>query len=113
MKLKSGIGSGVIDMKKDVKALIKRLTLLVQFGQTGKGWIAVDGNGRVYQYDKKPNFIPSGDSESLDYWNVQQQICLDLSRMDGMPLSMVCPSLTSKDALFYTDGETVWLVEQK
>lgn len=36
-------------MKKDVKALIKRLTLLVQFKQTGKGWIAVDGDGITYR----------------------------------------------------------------
>ncbi|AZV01821.1 hypothetical protein [Aeromonas phage Akh-2] len=39
--------------------------------------------------------------------------CRELTRLDNMPLSKVCPSLTSKEALFYTNGETVWLVEQK
>lgn len=55
-------------MKKDVKALIKRLTLLVQFMKTGKGWIGVDGDGKVYHYKTPPQFCPSGASESLDYW---------------------------------------------
>lgn len=101
-------------MKKDVKALIKRLTLLVQFKQTGKGWIAIDGSGYVWISDAKPEFFPSGDSESLDFWNIQERgRFAELSALDNMPLSQVCPSLTSKEALFYTDGETVWLVEVK
>lgn len=101
-------------MKKDVKALIKRLTLLVQFKQTGKGWIAIDGDGQCYQFAKPPIFWPSGESESLDHWlSVPNDKTIKVSSLDSMPLSMICPSLTSKDALFYTDGETVWLVEQK
>lgn len=101
-------------MKKDVKALIKRLTLLVGWYSTGKGWIAIDGDGRAYFYDSaRPKFEPNGTSESLDRWGTLQTTCRELSRFDNMPLSMAYPSLTSKDALFYTDGETVWLVEQK
>ena len=103
-------------MKKDVKALIKRLTLLVQFKQTGKGWIAIDGSGSAYLFLKhKPEFFPSGESESLDEW-FEGRLgggSVNLSSLDNLPLSMVCPSLTSKEALFYTDGETVWLVEIK
>lgn len=100
-------------MKKDLKALVKRLTLLVQFMKTGKGWIAVDGDGRTYQYGDKPFFNPSGHSESLDRWYSISAICQFIASNDDLPLSMVCPSLTSKEALFYTDGETVWLVETK
>lgn len=99
-------------MKKDVKALIKRLTLLVQFDQTGKGWISVDGDGAAWFSQDRPYFCPSGDAESLDHWGMNSEGVL-LSRLDNMPLSRVCPSLTSKEALFYTDGETVWLVEVK
>lgn len=101
-------------MKKDVKALIKRLALLVQFKQSGKGWIAVDGGGECYHFAKPPIFWPSGESESLDHWiPVLDDKIIKISSLDSMPLSMVCPSLTSKEALFYTDGETVWLVETK
>lgn len=100
-------------MKKDVKALVKRLTLLVQFTKAGKGWIAVDGDGGVFRYTSRPDFEPSGDSESLDFWASKDVVCSKISTLDRMPLSMVCPSLTSKEALFYTNGETVWLVEQK
>ena len=101
-------------MKKDVKALIKRLTLLVGFYSTGKGWIAIDGDGRAFFYGTtRPIFEPSGVSESLDRWASYKVVCRELSRFNNMPLSMVCPSLTSKEALFYTDGETVWLVETK
>lgn len=101
-------------MKKDVKALIKRLTLLVQFRQIDKGWIAVDGSGAAYISALKPIFVPSGDSESLDQWaRSGQGLYSALSNLDNLPLSRVCPSLTSKEALFYTDGETVWLVEVK
>lgn len=104
-------------MKKDVKALIKRLTLLVQFKQTGKGWIGIDGDGAAHLFLKhKPEFIPSGESESLDGWFEGKLIrggSIRLSSLDNLPLSIVCPSLTSKEALFYTDGETVWLVETK
>lgn len=99
-------------MKKDLKALIKRLTLLVQFKQTGRGWIAVDGNGSGWIYEAKPVFSPSVVSGSLDSWNIQKLgPFAKLSDLDNMPLSMVCPSLSSKEALFYTDGVTVWLVE--
>lgn len=101
-------------MKKDVKALIKRLTLLVQLMQTGKGWIAVDGDGITDISEGKPDFYPDGHSESMDYWEFGRRgMYKELSNLDNMPLSMVCPSLTSKEALFYTDGETVWLVETK
>lgn len=100
-------------MKKDVKALIKRLTLLVQFMKTGKGWIGIDGDGRAYQFGERPLFYPSGRAESLDRWSAVGPTCQFITANDELPLSMVCPSLTSKDALFYTDGETVWLVEQK
>lgn len=99
-------------MKKDVKALIKRLALLVQFKRLKKGWISIDGSGSVYICPAKPIFYPSGESESLDYWDFKA-LALSLSNLDNLPLSMVCPSLTSKEALFYTDGETVWLVETK
>ena len=76
--------------------------------QGGQG---IDGGGATYLFLKhKPEFIPSGESESLDGW-VEGSI--HLSSLDNLPLSMVCPSLTSKEALFYTDGETVWLVETK
>lgn len=99
-------------MKKDVKTLIKRLTLLVQFKKTGKGWIGIDGDGVVGLYDIRPDFFPSAESESLDYWEIRGRVCIEeLTRLDNMPLSMVCPSLTSKEALFYTDGETVWLID--
>lgn len=98
-------------MKKDVKALIKRLTLLVQFMKTGKGWIGVDGDGKVYHYKTQPQFCPSGDSESLDYWGNSDGGALILSTLDDLPLSMVCPSLPASKALFYTDGETVWLID--
>lgn len=94
-------------MKKDVKALIKRLTLLIQFTKAGKGWIGVDGDGKVYYYTGRPHFCPSGDSESLDYWGFSLNPAQLISTLDNMPLSMVCPSLTSREALFYTDGETV------
>lgn len=103
-------------MKKDVKTLIKRLTLLVQFKQTGKGWIAIDGDGTAYLFLKhKPEFIPSGESESLDGWfeGKLRGGSIHLSSLDNLPLSMACPSLASREALFYTDGETVWLVETK
>ena len=104
-------------MKKDVKELIKRLTLLVQFKRLKKkGWIAIDGSGSTFLFLKhKPEFFPSGESESLDEW-FEGKLgggSVNLSSLDNMPLSMVCPSLTSKEALFYTDGETVWLVETK
>lgn len=99
-------------MKKDLKALIKRLTLLVQFKQTGKGWISVDGDGATWFAKVRPCFCPSGEAEPLDYWEMVSE-GLFLSRLDNMPLSAVCPSLSSKDALFYTDGKTVWLVEVK
>ena len=103
-------------MKKDVKALIKRLTLLVQLKQTGKGWIAIDGDGATFLFLKhRPEFFPSGESESLDKW-FEGKLgggSVNLSSLDNLPLSMACPSLTSKEALFYTDGETVWLVETK
>lgn len=101
-------------MKKDVKALIKRLTLLVQFTKAGKGWIGVDGDGSTFHFDSRPNFIPSGESESLDRWypkNIFQDKPMKLSSLDKMPLSMICPSLPSSKALFYTDGETVWLID--
>lgn len=101
-------------MKKDVKALIKRLTLLVQFKQASKCWISIDGSGCVWLSAVKPVFFPSGHSESMDYWNIQDAGQWEpLTNLDNLPLSMVCPSLTSKEALFYTDGETVWLVEVK
>ena len=104
-------------MKKDVKALIKRLTLLVQFTKVGKGWLAIDGDGATIHYSTRPVFLPSGESESLDRWSLRvrgfNQKGTLLSQMDNMPLSMACPSLTSREALFYTDGETVWLVETK
>jgi hypothetical protein len=101
-------------MKKDVKTLIKRLTLLVQLKQTGKGWISIDGSGYTWVSDTRPYFLPSGHSESLDFWNIGEAGRWEgLTDLDKMPLSMVCPSLPSKEALFYTDGETVWLVEVK
>ncbi|AVR76174.1 pyruvate dehydrogenase (acetyl-transferring) E1 component subunit alpha [Aeromonas phage AhSzw-1] len=100
-------------MKKDVKTLIKRLTLLVQFTKIGKGWIAVDGDGTTRVYENRPVFHPSGESESLDYWVRHQSGVTWISDLDCLPLSMVCPSLTSREALFYTDGETVWLVETR
>lgn len=101
-------------MKKDLKALIKRLTLLVQFKQTGKGWISIDGSGYTWLSTAKPLFFPSGHSESMDYWNIEEAGRWEpLTDLDNMPLSAVCPSLSSKDALFYTDGKTVWLVEVK
>lgn len=101
-------------MKKDVKALIKRLTLLVQFRQLGKGWVSIDGNGCAWISDDKPVFHPNGESESLDYWSIDQAGRFsEVSNLDNRPLSQACPSLTSKEALFYTDGETVWLVEIK
>lgn len=104
-------------MKKDVKALIKRLTLLVQFTKAGKGWIAVDGDGTTFFFESHPTFLPNGESESLDRWCQKEDDFSDqpfcISILDKLPLSMVCPSLTSKEALFYTDGETVWLVETK
>ena len=99
-------------MKKDVKALIKRLTLLVQFKRLKKGWIGVDGDWYTSWFSLRPNFRPSGHSVALDTWD-QNGVAIHLSRLDYLPLSMVCPSLTSKEALFYTDGETVWLVETK
>ena len=103
-------------MKKDVKALIKRLTLLVQLTKAGKGWIGIDGDGATFLFLKhKPEFIPSGESESLDGW-FEGKLgggSIWLSSLDSLPLSRVCPSLTSREALFYTDGETVWLVETK
>lgn len=98
-------------MKKDIKALIKRLTLLVKFMRAGKGWIAVDGDGKVYRYKNQPQFCQSGASESLDYWGFSESDTLLLSTLDNMPLSMVCPSLPPSKALFYTDGETVWLID--
>lgn len=103
-------------MKKDVKTLIKRLTLLVQFKQTGKGWVSIDGDGATWLAKDIPCFSPSGESESLDRWcskNIFQDKPMKLSSLDNMPLSRVCQSLASKEALFYTDGETVWLVETK
>lgn len=99
-------------MKKDVKALIKRLTLLVQFKKAGKGWVAVDGDGYASWFSLRPTFRPSGHSEALDTWD-QNGDAIHLSHLDYLPLSMAYPSLTSKEALFYTDGETVWLVETK
>lgn len=99
-------------MKKDVKALIKRLTLLVQFKKAGKGWVAVDGDGYASWFSLRPTFRPRGHSGALDTWG-QNGDAIHLSHLDHQPLSMVCPSLTSKEALFYTDGETVWLVETK
>ena len=103
-------------MKKDVKALIKRLTLLVQLTKAGKGWIGIDGDGATFLFLKhKPEFIPSGESESLDGW-FEGKLgggSIWLSSLDNLPLSRVCPSLTSREALFYTDGGTVWLVETK
>lgn len=98
-------------MKKDLKQLIKRLTLLAKFYSHGKGWISVDGDGAVWFSQDKPYFCPSGEAESLDYWGTSSEATY-VSRLDNMPLSMVCPSLSSKDALFYTDGETVWLIEK-
>lgn len=98
-------------MKKDVKALIKRLTLLVKFTKAGKGWIAVDGDGQVFRYANKPEFKPSGLSEALDTWASGDKVCMRLSTLDDLPLSMVCPSLPASKALFYTDGETVWLID--
>lgn len=100
-------------MKKDVKALIKRLTLLVQFTKIGKGWIAVDGDGEGSFFHARPMFYPHGESESLDYWDNRglYAVYTVLTNLDDMPLSMVCPSLPSSKALFYTDGETVWLVD--
>lgn len=101
-------------MKKDLKALIKRLTLLVQIKQAGKGWIAIDGDGAGYFFLRRPRFVPSGTSESLDAWQLTGTDPVSLmTNLDYLPLSQVCPSLTSKEALFYTDGETVWLVEVK
>lgn len=101
-------------MKKDIKALIKRLTLLVQFTKTGKGWVAVDGDGMCYFYVRRPVLSASGESESLDYWRLGEGEPIStrrLSNLDNMPLSMVCPSLPASKALFYTDGETVWLID--
>jgi hypothetical protein len=99
-------------MKKDIKALIKRLTLFVQFKKTGKGWVSVDGGGIAYLTSDRPYFTPSGLSESLDRWDVADpRIVVELTRLDNMPLSMVCPSLPASKALFYTDGETVWLID--
>lgn len=99
-------------MKKDIKALIKRLTLLVQFTKVGKGWVSIDGNGYTWVSDTRPTFVPSGHSESLDYWNIIEKGRWDaLTVLDNMPLSMVCPSLPASKALFYTDGETVWLID--
>jgi hypothetical protein len=98
-------------MKKDIKALIKRLTLLVQFKKAGKCWIAIDGDGAVYFYLTRPIICPSGESESLDYWGMSEKKATIISRLDNMPLSMVCPSLPASKALFYTDGETVWLID--
>lgn len=112
MKLKYGIGYLGIVMKKDIKALIKRLTLLVQFKKTGKCWIAIDGDGKVHTSDEKLYFVPSGEAESLDKWEpFDNAFFLELTRLDNMPLSMVCPSLPASKALFYTDGETVWLID--
>lgn len=102
-------------MKKDIKALIKRLTLLVRFKALGKGWwIAINGDGHIYTSKIRPCFWPSGVSESMDIWGVNgsPKLIMLLSNLDNLPLSSVCPSLASRDALFYTDGETVWLVEQ-
>lgn len=98
-------------MKKDVKALIKRLTLLVQFKRLKKGWISIDGSGGVYICPAKPIFYPRL-LGFQDYWYFKAS-ATSLSDLDNLPLSMVCPSLTSKEALFYTDGETVWLVETR
>lgn len=102
-------------MKKDVKALIKRLTLLVQFTKAGKGWIGVDGDGRAYHFDTRPKFSPSGHSESLDRWAASgctsSAVCQFITANDDLPLSMVCPSLPSSKALFYTDGVNVWLID--
>lgn len=117
MKLKSGIGYLGWRMKKDIKALIKRLTLLVQFTKAGKGWIGVDGDGYASWFSLRPTFHPSGQSESLDAWGWsldtwgQKGVANHLSPLDNVPLSMVCPSLPSSKALFYTDGETVWLID--
>lgn len=102
-------------MKKDIKTLIKRLTLLVQFTKVGKGWLAIDGDGATIHYSTRPVFLPSGESESLDRWSLKvrdfNQKGTLLSQLDNMPLSMVCPSLPASKALFYTDGETVWLID--
>lgn len=99
-------------MKKDVKALIKRLTLLIQFTKAGKGWIAVDGDGQCYHFTKPPVFSPSGESESFDRWVSEfNDKTRKVSSLDSLPLSMVCPSLPASKALFYTDGETVWLID--
>lgn len=101
-------------MKKDVKSLIKRLALLVQFKRLKKGWISIDGDGIAYLTSDRPYFTPSGISEALDRWDVlDPSVVVELTRLGNLPLSMVCPSLTSREALFYTDGETVWLVETK
>lgn len=101
-------------MKKDIKALIKRLTLLVQFKKISKGWIAIDGDGVIgVYYTNRPDFFPSGEAESLDEWKCRYlgDKYFRLSNLDNMPLSMVCPSLPASKALFYTDGETVWLID--
>lgn len=98
-------------MKKEVKALIKRLTLIVDFYQTGTGWIAINGDGVAYQGKGRPAFDPSGIYESLDKWVFPQEDYLTISNLDEVPLAWVCPSLTCREALFYTDGATVWLVE--
>ena len=97
-------------MKKDVKALIKRLTLLVRFYKVSRGWIAINGDGVVYQSKGKPSFDPSGVHEGLDTWDFQEDY-FTISNLDEVPLAWVCPSLPCKDTLFYTDGGTVWLVE--
>lgn len=97
-------------MKKDVKALIKRLTLLTQFKKTGKGWVSIDGDGYASWFSHRPAFRPSGLSEALDVWD-QSGDAIQLSYLDNLPLSMVCPSLPASKALFYTDGETIWLID--
>ena len=99
-------------MKKDVKALIKRLTLLAKIMETGKGWFSIDGSGYTWFSTERPCFFPSGHSESLDYWNILERgIFRGISTLDNMPLSMVCPNLPSSKALFYTDGVNVWLID--
>lgn len=97
-------------MKKDIKVLIKRLTMLVQLKLLGKGWIAIDGGGDTFYYANRPAFSPSGVSESLDDWTGSGGVEW-ITDLGDVPLSWACPSLKSRDALFYTDGVTVWLVE--
>lgn len=98
-------------MKKDLKALIKRLNLLVRFKQLSKGWMSIDGNGCVYIGSNRPIFEPSGIAESMDVWGYPVGFELLISQLDHIPLSRVCPSLHTSKAIFYTDGEAVWQVE--